>query len=87
MQLSRDLNPETLKGRIRITYSPTDSTDRGEAQPPTVEYTTQYTRENRALEIRPLAVLVTATSAAALAIFALRTAVEVGGVALMSHRV
>ena len=54
MQLSRDLNPETLKDRIRITYSSTDSRERGEAQPPTVEYTTNYTRENRALEIRPV---------------------------------
>jgi hypothetical protein len=53
MQLSRDLNPDTLKGRVRITYSATDSRERGEAQPPSVEFTTNYTRENRALEIRP----------------------------------
>lgn len=53
MQLSRDLNPETLKERIRITYSSTDSRERGEAQPPSVAFTTNYTRENRALEIRP----------------------------------
>ncbi|HEX8031171.1 MAG TPA: Ig-like domain-containing protein [Vicinamibacterales bacterium] len=39
MQLSRDLNPETLKDRIRFT--------------PNVAFTTNYTRENRALEIRP----------------------------------
>jgi hypothetical protein len=54
MQLSRDLNPETLKDRIRITYSTPDSRERGEAQPPSVEFTTNYTRENRALEIRPV---------------------------------
>jgi hypothetical protein len=53
MQLSRDLNPETLKDRIRITYSATDSKERGEAQPPSIAYTFTYTRENRALEIRP----------------------------------
>ena len=53
MQLSRDLNPATLKDRIRITYSSTDSRERGEAQPPSVAFTTNYTRENRALEIRP----------------------------------
>lgn len=53
MQLSRDLNPETLKDRIRITYSSTDSRERGEAQPPAVAFTTNYTKENRALEIRP----------------------------------
>lgn len=53
MQLSRDLDPETLTDRIRITYSATDSRERGEAQPPSVAFTTDYTRENRALEIRP----------------------------------
>ena len=53
MQLSRDLNAETLKDRVRLTYSATDSKDRGEAQPPSIAFTTNYTRENRALEIRP----------------------------------
>ena len=53
MQLSRDLNPETLKDRIRITYSAADSKERGEAQPPSIPYSTNYTKENRALEIRP----------------------------------
>jgi hypothetical protein len=53
MQLSRDLNPETLKDRVRLTYSAADSKDRGEAQPPSIAFTTNYTRENRALEIRP----------------------------------
>jgi hypothetical protein len=53
MQLSRDLNPETLKDRVRITYSLPDSRERGEAQPPSVDFTTNYVRENRALEIRP----------------------------------
>jgi hypothetical protein len=53
VQLSRDLNPETLKDRIRITYSATDSRERGEAQPPSVALTTNYVRENRVLEIRP----------------------------------
>jgi hypothetical protein len=53
MQLSRDLDPETLADHIRITYSSTDSRERGEAQPPSVAFTTNYVRENRALEIRP----------------------------------
>jgi hypothetical protein len=53
MQLSRDLDPATLKDRVRITYSSTDSKERGEAQPPSVAFTTNYTKENRALEIRP----------------------------------
>lgn len=53
LQLSRDLDPATLKDRIRITYSSSESRDRGEAQPPSVAFATNYTRENRALEIRP----------------------------------
>lgn len=57
IQLSRDLDPATLKDRVRITYSAADSKERGEAQPPAVAFTTNYTRENRALEIRPTAPL------------------------------
>ena len=53
MQLSRDLDPATLKGRVRLTYSLPDSKERGEAQPPSIAFTTNYTRENRSLEIRP----------------------------------
>ena len=53
MQLSRDLNPDTLKDRIRLTYSAADSKDPGEAQPPSIAFTPSYARENRALEIRP----------------------------------
>jgi hypothetical protein len=53
MQLSRDLDPGTLKDRVRLTYSAADSKERGEAQPPSIAFTTNYTKENRALEIRP----------------------------------
>jgi hypothetical protein len=53
IQLSRDLDPATLKDRVRITYSAADSKDRGEAQPPSVALTATYTKENRALEIKP----------------------------------
>jgi len=53
MQLSRDLDPATLKDHVRLTYSAADSKERGEAQPPSIAFTTNYTRENRALEIRP----------------------------------
>jgi hypothetical protein len=53
MQLSRDLNPETLKDRVRLTYSAADSKSRGEAEPPPIAFTTNYAPENRALEIRP----------------------------------
>jgi hypothetical protein len=54
IQLSRDLDESSLKGRVRITYSASDSADRGEPQPPAIEFTTAYARENRALEIRPV---------------------------------
>lgn len=53
MQLSRDLDPATLKDRVRLTYSAADSKERGEPQPPSIAFTTNYTKENRALEIRP----------------------------------
>ena len=53
MQLSRDLNPETLKDRVRLSYSAADSKDRGEAEPPSIAFTTNWVRENRALEITP----------------------------------
>jgi hypothetical protein len=53
IQLSRDLDPATLKDRVRITYSSADSKERGEAQPPSVALTATYTKENRALEIKP----------------------------------
>ena len=53
IQVSRDLDPETLTDRIRLTYSSTDSGEPGEAQPSPVAFTTNYAPENRALEIRP----------------------------------
>jgi len=53
LQLSRDLDPATLKDRIRITYASSESRDRGEAQPPTVAFAATYAKENRALEIKP----------------------------------
>jgi len=56
MQLSRDLNQETLKGRVRLTYDVPESRDPSGASA-SIEFTTTYTRENRALEIRPTAPL------------------------------
>jgi hypothetical protein len=46
MQLSRDLDPASLEDRVRITYAK-DTTER------TVTFVANYTRENRALEIKP----------------------------------
>ena len=54
LQLSRDLDPATLKDRVRITYSSAESRDRGEAQAPSVAFAANYTKENRALEVRPV---------------------------------
>jgi hypothetical protein len=53
IQLSRDLDPATLEDRVRLSYSTSESKDRGEAQAPAIAFTTSYARENRALEIRP----------------------------------
>jgi hypothetical protein len=54
LQLSRDLDPASLKDHVRITYSAAESKDRAEAEPPFIAFATNYTKENRALEIRPL---------------------------------
>ena len=53
LQFSRDVEPASLKDRIRITYSRTDSAERGEPQPPAVEFTFNYDKATRALEIKP----------------------------------
>ncbi len=53
LQLSRDLDPGSLKDRIRLAYSRTDSAERGEPQPPAIAFTINYTPVNRGLEIRP----------------------------------
>ena len=54
MQLSRDLDPATLKDHVRLTYSAADSREPGDVPPPSIAFTTNYTKENRALEIRPV---------------------------------
>ncbi len=46
MQLSRDLDAASLKDRVRITYARTPAT-------PAVMFAATYTKENRALEIKP----------------------------------
>jgi hypothetical protein len=45
MQLSRDLDPATLKDHVKLTYIGGDAA--------AVAFTTSYTKENRALEIKP----------------------------------
>ena len=53
LQFSRAVRPESLENRIRITYSPSDSVERGEAQPPAVAFSFDYNAGTRALELRP----------------------------------
>ncbi|MEO8681734.1 MAG: Ig-like domain-containing protein [Vicinamibacterales bacterium] len=53
LQLSRDLDPASLKDRLRLSYSAAESKQRGEAEAPAIAFTIKYTRENRALEILP----------------------------------
>jgi hypothetical protein len=50
MQLSRDLDPATLKDRVRITYVAADATP--QADTAVIALTSTYTKENRALEIK-----------------------------------
>jgi hypothetical protein len=51
LQFSRGLNPDTLKGRIRIAYLGAEAIERGEAQAPSVEFNTSYDGATRAVEI------------------------------------
>jgi len=51
LQFSRGLKPETLKGRIRISYLGAEAVERGEAQAPGIEFNTSYDGANRAVEI------------------------------------
>jgi hypothetical protein len=51
IQISRDLDPATLKGRIRVTYA--DSPPGANAAAgPAVAFTTQYAAFNRVLELK-----------------------------------
>ncbi len=52
IQFSRDLDPATLKGRVRVHYLDSETAERGEPTTPTAEFTTQYTGANRVLELK-----------------------------------
>jgi hypothetical protein len=52
IQFSRDLDRQTLKGRVRVTYPARQSEQRGESQPPAVDFTVTYVEPSRVLEIR-----------------------------------
>ena len=51
IQFSRNIRPDTLKGRIRIGYLGAESFEKGEAQPPAIEVKTSYDPGSRALEL------------------------------------
>jgi hypothetical protein len=52
IQFSRDVDPPTLKGRIKPHYVQSQSVERGEPVPPAVDFTYQYAIANRVLEVR-----------------------------------
>jgi hypothetical protein len=52
IQFSRDIDPATLKGRVRVHYLDAQTAERGEPVPPAAEFATQYTAANHELEIR-----------------------------------
>jgi hypothetical protein len=51
IQFSRDLDPATLKGRIEVSYSITQSRERGEPEPPPVMARVGYNPGARVMEI------------------------------------
>lgn len=53
VEFSHDVDPSTLRGRVRVRYSAADSVERGEAQPPRVSFKTNYFATERVLVIRP----------------------------------
>jgi Big-like domain-containing protein len=50
IQFSRDIDPATLKGRIRVRYA--DSPNAEQPAPPPADFTFQYAGANRVLELR-----------------------------------
>ena len=52
IQFSRDIDPATLKGKVRVHYLEAQSAERGEPVTPTAEFTTAYLALNRVLEIK-----------------------------------
>jgi hypothetical protein len=52
IQFSRDLDPATLKGRIKAHYLASQSVERGEPVTPAADFTFQYAPANRVLEIK-----------------------------------
>jgi hypothetical protein len=51
LQFSRDLDPATLKGGIRVSYSSTQATERGEPQAPPIDVRVAYNKGTRVMEL------------------------------------
>ena len=52
IQFSRDIDPASLRGRIRVRYLEAQSVERGEPVTPAVDFTLQYGGANRVVELR-----------------------------------
>jgi Bacterial Ig-like domain len=52
IQFSRDIDPATVKGHVRVRYLDSQTVERGEPTTPAAEFTTQYNGANRVLEIK-----------------------------------
>jgi hypothetical protein len=52
IQLSRDIDPSTLKGRVRVGYLQSQSVERGEPTTPVAEFALQYNAASRVIELR-----------------------------------
>jgi hypothetical protein len=53
LQFSDDMDAATFDGRVRLAYSAEDSRERGEPEPPVIEFEVTYVGADRALTIRP----------------------------------
>jgi hypothetical protein len=51
LQFSRDLDPATLKGAVRVSYSTTQAAERGEPQAPPLEVRISYNKGTRVMEL------------------------------------
>ena len=52
IQFSRDIDPASIRGHVRVRYLESQTVERGEPTTPTVEFTSQYNGANRVLEVR-----------------------------------
>jgi len=52
IQFSRDLDPASIRGRVRAHYLESQTVERGEPTTPGIEFTTQYNGASRVLEMK-----------------------------------